>query len=452
MSRLDLIAGSMLLLLFLSIAVVISYSNWLGVLVTLRTANSASQISPFEIITLNFSQPVQANEVENQLQIIPAVPGKTEWPDARTLRFIPTKAFQGNVTVHLVPGEITADGTWLRRDVSWKLSVRQPKIVYLNYAEPKRELMIVAVSGGSVQQLTFTGGNVFDFDVSSSGDELVYALLNEQKGIDLWLVGRNGQNPRKLLDCGGLGRCTSPEWSPDGRLIAYNLEAAPITPNAPLGVPRPRIIDVITKEDHPVFADQQMLGYGVAWSPDGNWLASYDGINDLIRVVNLKSGEQVALSSNYGSTGAWSPDSRYFLYANFEGDEGTTPKTVLYRADFQTGETSLFMGKSNNEKDYAYDVPAWSPAGTQIAIGMRVDPPRPARQIWLTKPDTLGGPVIANQPDYSYDLYEWDPWGTGLVIQQFDLTKPYYPEIAVWYPMQGLRMVIGNAMFPAWLP
>jgi WD40 repeat protein len=253
------------------------------------------------------------------------------------------------------------------------------------------------------------------------------------------------------MDC-GFGRCTYPAWSPDGKLLAYNMEAAPITPNGLLGVPRPRLFDLASGEDRPVFSDNQIVGYGVLWSPDGNWLASCDGVDSQIRVVNLKTGQQVTLPSNYGELGSWSPDSRYLLYANVVTGSDNIPKTFLYRADFQSGEIGVFLGKASDPNDYAYDVPAWSPTGNQIVVGMRANPPKPERELWVISPDLLGGPVIAKEPNHTYDFYEWDPWGTSLLIQQADLSKPYYPEAAVWTPLQGLRVVAGNAMFPHWLP
>ncbi len=193
--------------------------------------------------------------------------------------------------------------------------------------------------------------------------------------------------------------------------LAYNLEAAGITPDAPPGAPRPRIINLSTGQDRPVFSDPQTTGYGISWSPNGNWLASYDGINSLIRVVNLNSGQQMTLPSNYGTTGAWSPDSCYFLYANVVSGANDRPITILYQADFQTGETGIFLGQASDEVDYAYRIPAWSPSGSQIALVMRADPPNAAQQIWLISPDVLGDPVIAREPNYSYGFYHWDPLG-----------------------------------------
>ena len=337
------------------------------------------------------------------------------------------------------------------QDISWKLVVRPPRIVYMSFAEPKRELMSVQASGGTPQQLTFTGGEIFDFDVAPSGNVIAYSVYNEKKGFDLWLVERDGKNPHRLLDCGA-NRCSSPVFSPDGKFLAYNRAPAGLTPTAPTGAPRPCILTVETGDVRPVFSDQQVIGYSALWSPDGNWLASYDGVTNLIRIANLQSGQLVVFPSSLGMLGSWSPDGNYLIYPNIvAGSDGTT-RTFIYKADFKSKELGTLVGKTSSTDDYAYSAPEWSPAGQQIVFSMRTDPQKPDREVWVMDPESLGGPVIAKEPGYTYDFYQWDPWGTGLLIQQASLAKTYVPEAVTWYPMQGLHIVAENAMFPHWLP
>jgi len=447
---LDLTAGTTTLVLAVVALAISAYSNWLGVHVSLYTSDAASQIGPYETITLRFSQPVSAEDVQSELKLQPSVAGKFDWQNDHTLLFIPSSPYPENVTIRLGRSMIGVGGVWLRRDVTWKLAVRQPEIVYMSYSKPQRELMAIPATGGKPRQLTFTGGKIFDFDTSPVGDRIVYSIANNQNGLDLWLVDRNGQNAHRLLDCGA-DLCSSPAWSPDGKLIAYNRQPAGLTPAAPPGAPRLRIVDGATGADRPVFSDSQTIGSGAMWSPDGNWLASYDGVAGQIRVVNLKSGQQVLLPSTLGLLGSWSPDSAYLLYPNPLTDSIGT-RTVLFRADFKSGEFGAFIGKDSDPTDYDYGNPAWSPVGMEILLDLRISPQHPDRELWLYRPATMDGLLIAHEMGYSYDFFRWDPWGVHLVIQVAELNKTFSPQIDVWQSGQSLKKIADNGLFPHWLP
>ena len=448
---LDRLAGTTLIVLAISILGVIFYINWLGVSVSLHTFNPRDQISPYEVLTFTFSEAVKPNDVENELQLQPAIPGKLTWQDDHTAHFTPTQPYRGNILVRLARGQLGAAGEWMRNDTSWSLTVRQPLIVYQNYHVPQNELMVVSPAGGTPRQLTSTNGKIFDFDASPSGDMVAYSVVNEQHGFDLWLIDRNGQNPRRLLDCGA-SRCSVPTWSPDSKLIAYNRESAGLTANSPTGAPRPWIVNVETADDRPVFSDPQTIGYGLLWSPDGNWLATYDGIATQIHVINLTTGQQALFPSHLGLLGSWSPDSTSLIYADQTNGVNNILKTYLYRADFKTGEVGIFLGKDTDTIDYTYGNPAWSPDGRKIVFSVRPDPKQSSWQLWVIDPDDLGGPTITQGNGFSYDFYQWDLWGTGLVIQKINLQKAYTPEMAVWYPSQGLHVIPGNGIMPRWLP
>jgi dipeptidyl aminopeptidase/acylaminoacyl peptidase len=450
-SPFDRLAGTTLIVLAVFTLSVIAYVNWLGLSVSLHTVNQRDQIGPYETLTFTFSQAVKANDVENELQLQPAISGKLTWLDDHTAHFIPAKPYFGTVRVRLARGQIGANGEWLRNDVSWALTVRQPQIVYMNYDEPKNELMAVSMEGGTPRQLTSTNGKIFDFDVAPSGDVVAYAVMNDQRGFDLWLVDRNGQNPHRLLDCGA-NRCSSPVWSPDGRLIAYSLEPAGLTAGTPNGAPRPWIVNTETGQNQPIFSDQQTIGYGILWSPDGNWVVTYDGIATQIHGVNLKTNQQVLLPSKLGRLGSWSPDSTSLIYADQTLGVNNILKTYLYRADFKTGEVGIFLGKDNDTVDYSYGDPIWSPKGDYIVFSLRPDPKQLDWQLWMIQPESLGGSTIKKGASFTYDFYQWDPWGIGLVIQQISLKKKYTPEIAVWYPQKGYHVIAAKGTFPRWLP
>ena len=453
-NRFYLLFTATLIVLAISILGVIAYTNWVGISVSLYTANPRDQISPYETLTLAFSQAVRPADVENQLQLQPAIPGKLDWQNDHTLRFTPAKPYFGTIIVHLGPGNFGVNGDSMRADASWTLTVRQPSIVYLNAAEPKDELMVILADGGSTRQLTFTGGKVVDFDVAPSGNTVAYSIPNDQQGSDLWLVDRNGQNPRRLLACDA-DNCFALTWSPDGRQIAYSRQL----PNSTEEDPRvsPWVIDVETGKDQPVFHDPKTIGSGALWSPDGNWLASFDEKIARIRVINLKSHQEVLLPSNSDQLGSWSPDGNSLLHPDYT--TGVDPASsnliiltnFLTLVDFKSGKATTLLKKASDENDYLYGNPVWSPNGDQIVLSMGSLRHR-TPQLWVVRADKPDEAVMTAAQGYSYDYYQWNTWGTGLVIQQANRKRGYLPEIAVWYPAHGYKVVGENGISPRWLP
>ena len=200
-----------------------------------------------------------------------------------------------------------------------------------------------------------------------------------------------------------------PAISPDSRQVAYARETAPLTPSMPTGAPRIRVVNVETGEDHPLYADPQIIGFEPGWSPDGKYITSYDGVQELIQVVAVQSGEQFNLPSATGDMPSWSPDSKTILFTDVSQDSGGA-RTQIKMANVDTGEISIWIGK-NDDRDYQYGDLAWSPNSQHIVLSMRQPPDYTARGLWMAQPDVLGGPMIAQDPNYVYDALKWDTMG-----------------------------------------
>jgi len=458
LNRLDVAALGTAALLGLLILLVLALGNPIQLSLTSNLDRTGGRISPFGPLSLRFSRAVRVDSVAAAASFDPPVGGTFTAVDPQTVEFRPNRPLQPGVeySLRLAPAALGQNGENLRRDWVKTVRVREPLIVYMTIQEGNRELFSVDLQGKNPRQLTQTNNLVFDYAVSPGGDWIAYSAINDQKGVDLWLVNRDASQTRKLLDC-GTGQCESPAWSPDGRQIAYTRKLPGLESGTAPGLPRPWLIEMDSGANRPVYADQQILGYGSVWSPDGKWLGTIDGMTKAIRLINLDSGQDVIIPSNTGTLPSWSPDSRTLWFTTVE-KKGDFYQSTIQSADFETGEITTIFGKDPTSHDYAYGSPAWSPGGgeanpgDQVIISYRPTIESPARHLWLVNPNTLGGPLIAAEEDYSYDLYSWDAWGENIVFRRIRLGAVYNPEVILWRPGEENQVIASTASFPQWLP
>lgn len=439
----------LVLVLVVAIGLVLLGGTQAGILVSVDLTEAGQ--GPFEAITLAFSVPVSEAEVESRFSLDPQSGGRFEWPDPQTLRFVPS-GLQPDTRYELVlrSGEIGLNNESLRREKSWSFRTRAPLIAYTSAPVGENELWVVGLDGGGAHRLVDPENTVFNYDVSPDGEFLILAMFSLQNRADLWRVDRDGQNLEMLLDCGG-GICSTPAISPDGKLVAYTREAPGITPNSSLSAPRIHILDLANRQDRPLFSDSQIIGYGPTWSPDGKWVTSYDGIQDIIRVVSIETGEQVSLQSVVGGAVSWSPDSTRLAFRTIEEGE-TDLNTVVMLADFTSGEISYLIGKGSR-LDYQYSALAWSPVNEdELILGLRPVPEEPSTGLWLINPKLLEGQMFAQEENYSYYDPRWDPWGKAVLLQQLRLGAAYRTEIAFWEPGMSAPRVLAEGFSPRWLP
>jgi WD40 repeat protein len=199
-----------------------------------------------------------------------------------------------------------------------------------------------------------------------------------------------------------------------------------------------------------LYEDQQIIGYGPAWSPDGTRLSSFDGIKDEIRLLDLVTSEQMIIPSETGNPVTWSGDGSIFAFTDVETNEFGL-HTRIREANISIGEITTLIGE-NDQRDYAYNALAWSPVEDKLVVGLRLNADDPSTALWLMNTFALDGQVIAEQPDYVYNNPVWDLWGTALVFQQFKLKGVYKPEVGLWMPGMQEPRILAEGIMAHWLP
>jgi len=451
---LDLAAGGLALALVFIISVVILIGTWEGVQVNIVTADENGEIGPLSTIMLRFSEPVDQTIVQSLFSIQPKTPGKLDWVDAKTLRFTPLEPLQpgADYQIQMNAGYLGNKNLLLRFNHLWLLHVRQPQIAYLASVNNNIQLWAVDLDGKYPHRLGNFNKAIFDFDAAPTGEYLVFSALNDKQGADLWVVDRSGNSLHLLASCGA-DRCTSPAISPDSQQVAYTREAAPITPSMPTGAPRIWVVNVQSGENRPLYSDPQIIGFGPAWSPDGKYISSYDGVQAVIRIVSIGTGEQFTLpSATGGDMSTWSPDSKSILFTDEAvSPDGSSSWSVIKMADVATGDISVWIGKSDTQ-DYQYGDLAWAPNPDEIIIGLRLPPDFTSRGLLLVRPNDPGGPIVANDPQFLYQTPKWDLWGKEVLLQEEMITGLHTTDIAIWETGMTQPHVVAQGTWPHWLP
>jgi len=120
------------------------------------------------------------------------------------------------------------------------------------------------------------------------------------------------------------------------------------------------------------------------WSPDGRWIA-FAGAGGL-RIVSTHGGKPrlVARVPRYGSF-AWSPTSKLLAYTTAPG------RGRLATVDLAGHRRLLWTTRSLHYlSNDSWDRPQWSPDGTKLVFMAVVGPGRPRAHIWVVGADGRG--------------------------------------------------------------
>ncbi len=417
------------------------------------------QVGAYGPLELSFSEPMQISSVEESLTFTSLdgttagaspVKGRFVWQGSSAW-FYPVQPLQPGAAYRLRVGAqaLSRSGRALAAIQEWDVQVRQPQIVYLGNVDAP-DLWRVSVDGKDPQQLTFTGGKVYDFAVSPDGNQIAYAARNDQQGIDLWEIDREGGTPRLLLPCAA-DWCINPAYEPRGDQLSYSRRKASGISGAEPGLPRVWLLDLNSLSTDELIEPPGVAGADPRWSPDGQYLSFYDPASHGIRVYNLQSQQDFLLPSSLGTSGSWSPDGRLLLYVQLD-TAADAPFGTAYAVEVSTQQTKMILNQDSVIVDD--DQPVMAPNGIWVAVARLQDGGAPGEQLWRMQIDGSQAHPVHADGIFSYGQYTWGPGSSLLLFQRFALGESQNrPQVALWrVDSDEMVLLAEDAALPRWLP
>ncbi len=210
--------------------------------------------------------------------------------------------------------------------------------------------------------------------------------------MGLYLTNVAGTDSRQVVE--GFALC--PDWSPDGKQIAFFAAGGGIC--------------VVSVTGDSVRAISSVEGYFPSWSPDGQWIA-FDtadlgaGRHFILACVRVDGTQERVISpSDTGSwrNPDWSPDGRRILHTGWP----RSASQELYVLDLASGIESRLTADDRYDAD-----PAWSPDGSQIVWSSAPEQSRSAAEVWIMNADGTGRRRVTAGYEPS-----WSPTGQQLVF------------------------------------
>src|SRR5450759_84202 len=447
----DRLVWAALAVLGLALAIILIIFNQSGVSIVKAYPLDGTQIGPWGKVGVEFGQAMVKDLTEKVFKITPEIAGQFQW-DGKTLWFEPREPFKagGNYSASVTSGAPGTDGRKLKKNFSWKFTIRSPSLIYISPAQEGSDLWYKDVGTGNPQKLTDTANAVQDFAVSRDGETIAYTLLNDQNGADIWLMPRDGANHTLLLSCGA-DQCSQPAWSWNSDRIAFSRKSRKNGPNSAFNAPRVWTIEVTSGQSAPLFQDASITGDSPNWSPEGKYLAFYDTAHQSLHVLNLQNSKDTLLQTQIDQVIAWSPDGNQLLFVN-ELSTGEQSYLSVYSYDMTRGKGGEPFKDSLAGLDAS--IPDWSADGQSVVLGLRSLEGGQSKQLWVLGFKQEPPVDVTDNQIYTQAAYHWNNQGTAIVYQRFELGRSdSQPEVLVWDKVTHQSQVIAqNAALPAWLP
>lgn len=443
--------------------------------VDVSPADKAGSVSTRAAVVVQFDQNVVTPSDQVRISLDPPLAGQT-MVNGSKITFAPSEALAPGTTytVRVEPGIAGDKGRVLKDPLAWRFTTRQSQVLFAANGEggsstnssstnssntgSVKQLFLAAapLADGTVAQsapvqISAAPSGVWDFSVAPDGSQIVFSALNQEGGTDLWVTSGT-ETAVPLLSC-AKSFCTTPAFSPDGKVLAYSRRNPSDFAAAAVSPPRIYMLDMQTKEVAPLLADSQKLGSDPHWSADGKWLAYLAPDRGGVAIFNLDSGAETVYPTLTGEVGAWDTQRSVLLMSEAHEQDG---KQIdhLFLVDPVAQTRQDMSGEGSLVQDNA---PSWSPDGKWIAFRRNeLTGPRQTltKQLWIMRADGTDARPLTADPAVDYSAPSWSPDGRYLLYHKLPLKGPDIVR-SVWAmdPATGEEhQMASDGLLPLWVP
>ncbi len=282
---------------------------------------AASSPTPDLFATLSAATPLSADSTAQA--VVPIVPGGEPFGQiAFTCQLFKIQA-SNQICI------INADGTGFRRltvdDTKQhyypSVSPDGKSVIYAAFREPNiYEIYEVDIASGVITQLTDRLGNLNGPEISPDGSTIAFKLSTANAN-ELWLMDRDGSNPRKIPIATGW----DPTWSPDGSMILFASDMQG-------GVQLFRIR--LDGSELQKISNLPSIRGRSDWSPDGQFIVTYSGEpwNRDVYIMNADGSNARMLSPTGGNSQgpSFSPDGQWVTFTSYFDKYGDDHGCEIY--------------------------------------------------------------------------------------------------------------------------
>jgi len=362
------------------------------------------------------------------------------------LFFLPDQEYELSLEVINRESRVNSE----RKNYSWSFKIHPVCLLYLGSISHSPEIWRYCLDDQLKVQISHTEGRINDFDPSYDGKWIVYTVLNDRGGSDIWMMDRDGKFPKRIY-VGDICLCTQVKFIPGDQLITF--VKMPKNSDAASQALEIFLLDLSTLQVTAINnKDTVMKPQLFETFYDDSMITFFDPVSSYIWVYDIDKGLTLNFPSGEGLGGSWNRVDGTFNYSRMVY-WGGIPYGEVIQYDPISRKNEILFGGKNELNEYFY--PQWRPQNDFLATAYRPIEGSASKQIILLSKGS-SKPVIEVTTDqsYTYGNFSWSYDGQLIAYQRHQLGKSSaLPEVGLWRINDQSHFILSNnASSPKWMP